>query len=472
MKERPDAPQRPVSRRGPPPPGPQRPFRFPEFERRRLANGLAVYAAPVGHLPLVELELLLPGGAEHDPPERAGLATLTAALLNDGSREHTALELAAAAERLGGSLDSQADWDAASIGSGLLAEHLESGLGLLAEVATRPAFPARELERRRQRRLAELLRQRAQPQSLATAALTRALYAPTVYGNTLDGRAAGLRAITRDEVEVFAGHHLTPAGGALLAVGAFEPERLFGLAADHLGDWRARPASPSPDVSAPEVVRPDIVPPEHAGPRIELVNQPRAVQTELRVGLPTVSRRHPDWVALHVLNCVLGGKFTSRLNLSLRERLGVTYGAHSSLAARLGPGPLVIATAVATDAVGAAVGEAVTELGRLRSRKVGDDELEEAHSYLIGAFPYPLQRLGGVLHRLAELALYGLPDDYFRSHAERLRAVDGEALRAVAGRYLDPRRIAVVAVGPASRLAPQLEAFGEVSIRSPKEVIE
>ena len=165
-----------------------------------------------------------------------------------------------------------------------------------------------------------------------------------------------------------------------------------------------------------------------------------------------------------MLNSILGGKFTSRLNLSLRERHAVTYGAQSRISGRLGPGPIVLGAAVANEAVGLALGEMLRELGRLRDAPVAGDELTDARDYLLGVFPYGLQTVGGISHRLETLAVHGLPDDYFAGYLARIEAVTAPELLDCARRHLRPEPAAAVAVGPAAQLRPQLEPLGEVRV--------
>jgi zinc protease len=166
------------------------------------------------------------------------------------------------------------------------------------------------------------------------------------------------------------------------------------------------------------------------------------------------------------MNTLLGGKFTSRINLNLRERHGYTYGATSRFVTRQGPGPFLVGAAVATESTGAAAREVLAELRRIREELVEEAELAETRTYLTGVFPYTAQTIADVAKRLETLAVFELPDDYFDGYLDRLNAVTREQVREVAERHLDPERIAVVAVGPAEDLARQLEDLGPVEIKS------
>jgi zinc protease len=435
----------------PPEPGERRPFRFPEFRREHLGNGLELVLVPRREIPLVEVLLQLPAGSDRNPLERPGLAALTAALVDEGTAERSGPEVAATVERLGGSLATRADWNSAGIEAGALARDLATALDLVAEVARHPSFPAAELDRLRRQALAELLRRQDQPAVLAEEAQSRALYAGTPYGALLLGDEAALESLTRDEVVAFHAACYRPSRAALLVAGDFDPETARRRVEDCLGGWDGDPPPP------PAPIRPD-----SRGRRVILVDRPAAAQTELRIAQVGVPRTHPDRTRLGLLNAILGGKFTSRLNLNLRERHGFTYGVSSRFVDRRGPGPFVISAAVANDVAGAAAREALAEVDRLRSEPVGEDELAETRDYMLGVFPYTLQTHADVLGRLAELTLWGLPDDHYERALAEVASTTAADLLDLARRHLRPEEAILVAVGPEALLRPQLEGFGAV----------
>lgn len=447
-----------IDRTVPPSPGELRPFRFPAFVKRPLPGGLMVYASRVAGVPLVSLELSARAGAHHDPVDRAGLATFTASLIDEGTRRRDSLEIAAWIERLGGYLVSAADWDTGYVAVATLSQHLASGLDLLAEIALSPTFPEKEIERIRQQRLAELMRRVYDPSAQADDKLSEAIYGGTPYAAPLLGREQSLRSLGRDELVAFYERHYPLAGSTLIAVGDLDPEDLVRRIEESF------PVSARTPVPALPEAPPEIRPAPLDGISIHVVDRPGAAQTELRLGHAGVPRTHPEWFPLNVLNMVLGGKFTSRINLNLRERHSYTYGANSRFSGRLGPGPFVVDTAVATESTGAATREVLGELRRIREELVEPHELEETLSYMIGVYPYTVQTAGEVAKRLEILSVYGLPDDYYDTYVERLAAVTREDLLNGAREHLHPDRIAVVAVGPADLLVPQLEGIGEVTV--------
>ncbi|MEO8504440.1 MAG: pitrilysin family protein [Acidobacteriota bacterium] len=426
--------------------------KFPPFIRHRLPCGLTVVAARLPRVPLVTMELVLQGGAQHDPAGRHGLATLVAGMLDEGTARRDMNTLAASVERAGSYLTSSANWDASFVQTGGLAAHWREGLSTLAEVALEPTFPAVEFERLRRQRQAELIGRRDQPDALAEEHFTRLLFARTAYDHMLVGDLESLEAITRDDVTSFYSAHLAADDAALVAAGDLDPEAVMRVAGEIFAHWPAatRHAPPRVEPRAPE------------GVSIRLVDRPQAAQTELRIGHAGISRLDPDRSVLRVLNSLLGGKFTSRINLNLRERHGYTYGASSRFVERFGRGPFVVSCAVSSEHAGAATREVLGELNRLREELVSDEELDDARNYLLGVFPYALQTADDLVDKLEDLVVYGLPNDDFERHLHNMMAVTKEDILASAQRHLHPEKAYIVAVGPEAALTPQFDGIGTI----------
>lgn len=440
-----------------PGPGASRPVPIPVFDRRELGSGLVLACAPRRTVPLVEIELLLSAGGERSPSDRPGLAQLTAALLDEGSLRRSGPELSAALERRGGALATSCDWNAASIRLSLPSSELQLGFDLLAELLFEPSFPSSELERLRRQSLAELARRVDQPGVLADEELARGLYPGTVYAEPLLGTGRSLGTISREEIVEFHRENYALRSARLVVAGDFDPEAAAALAESTLAP-RVR-ASPNGDVRVEASDSPTI--------RSVIVDRPGAAQTELRIGQVGIPRRHPDRTAMGFLNSLFGGKFTSRVNLNLRERLGITYGAFSRLTDRRSAGPFTVACAVSNQAVGLAATEILRELDRLRTEPVDPSELEETRSYLLGVLPYGLQTIEGLASRLRDIALFDLPLDQMERTIVEYRSLDAEQLLELARRQVHPERSLIVAAGPASELAAQLEPLGPLRVVTP-----
>lgn len=445
--------QQTLDRTRPPEPMPPKDFRFPDFVRETLSNGLEVYAASARSVPLVKLEVVMPAGCMFEGLEQPGLASLHGELLDEGTRHRSAIEIAAAVERLGGALDTGAGWNVAFAEAEILSRDLEAGLGLVGEVVLSPEFPEEEIERLRKSRLADLLRRRDSPMAMAEKALFDALYRGTVYGRPQSGTVEGVEKLTREDFLAFYRSQVIPNGSRLVAVGDFSTDHLLRQVESVFGGW-----TPGPTVEMPRL---EIDPLPKT--QVYLVDRP-GKQTQLLLGHKGVARNHPDFQRLILLNSIFGGKFTSRINLNLRERHGFTYSVQSFFGFRLGPGPFQIRTAVATDVAGAAVRELIYELRRIREELVTEEELVDSQRYLVGVFPYTLQTISDSLQRLKSLAIFGLGDDYYETYPRLLLDIDRQTLLEMAQKHLHPDRLAVVAVGPAEELRPQLEGFGPVHV--------
>lgn len=464
MIARPPGSRPPLDRGRPPEPGPARTFRFPHFERSTLRPGLELVAAPSPDSSLLCLHLLFEAGAEYE--DLAGLASLTASMVDEGTRQHDALGLATRIEGLGASLGAEAGWNAASISFLGRIDHLGPGLDLLIELALEATFPEHELERCRQQRTTELLRRRDSPAVSAELALLSKLYGSTPYGRSILGTQESITALSQADLVSFYARQYQGRPRTLIAVGNLE---LSGLTTEVRNRWGSL-SSESPDSASMVPSRAALVarlaPRERPQRHVVVVDRPEAPQTELRIGQVGLERGHPDQWIFRLATTLLGGKYTSRLNRNLRERHGYTYGVNASLAARRGPAPFVISTAIANPVVGAACAEILSEVARLRDEPVPAAELAETAQYLIGTFPFTLQGVEERAGRLEDLTVFDLPDDHFDRWLAGVAACGPEELGRVARAHLSPEALSIVAVGPANELVPQLERWGAVEVLS------
>lgn len=432
--------------------GPLPEIRIPPARRERLSNGLAVLIVEKHALPVVDLRVVVRTGAAADTPAEAGRASLTAEMIDEGTERYDALGLAEAIDALGASLKTGVSWDATTLALHVLSPRLAPALDLMAEVLLRPTFPAAELERVRKERLADLLQQQDEPRSLAARAFAEELYGDLhPYGTSPSGTEASIGRFERDALVGFYRTHYHPANAFLVVVGDVDPSSLLPQLESAFGGW-----APAP-VVAPALPP---LPPVPEAARIRVVDKPGAPQSEIRVGQVGPARSTPDYFALVLMNTILGGSFTSRLNMALREERGYTYGAGSRFDFRLGPGPFLAASAVHTDVTDDAVSVFLEEIRRIRDERVLEGELERARNFLALGMPRTLETTEEIARRLAEIELFALGDDYLERWTERIRVVDASDVERVARRYLDPDRASVVVVGDRARVEEPLERLG------------
>jgi zinc protease len=440
-----------VDRSRPPGPGPVKPFRFPRLERGQLDNGLATLTARHGDLPLVTAQLVLDAGATSESLGKAGLAHLTASLLETGTETLSADKIAWSLESLGVQFESEAAWDATVLRIVVPRERLAPALSLFADLVRRPSFPGTEFERVRDEQLADILQRRKEPRALGDDMITRFIYnEQSRYARPLIGTSSTVVELTRQDVLQFYGVNYRPSAATLMFVGDIDAATARNLARSHFGDWSVGRATRSDVHVAGAVERSTVF----------VVDRPGSVQSEIRIGDIGVSRHHEDYFPIVVMNSILGGAFTSRLNMSLREKHGFTYGVRSKFSFRRQPGPFVVQAAVATEVTGRAVEEALREINLLREQGATEDEVASNRDYLAGVLPLELQTTEQLASRLSDLVVFDLPDDDFEHYPERILAVKPEDVHRVAREYLRPGHFAIVVVGDAQTIAPELGQLG------------
>lgn len=429
-----------------------RTYRFPTFERVTLPNGLRLVVAPVPKLPLVSVTAVVDAGASTEGEGQNGVAALTAQLLLEGAAGLDGAALTERFERIGTSADAHADWDAATVSLTVLAERLPEALGLVRDLLRTPTFPEREVARLKDERLAELLQLRAEPRALADEHFSRAVYAPSArYATPAGGDAPSVRTLTGELVRTFYAHRYRPATTTLVFAGDVSVERAAGLVIELFDDWRGEAVSMNPRAV-------DASPPARLA---RVVAKTDAPQSEVRVGHVGLPRRHPDYFDATVMNAVLGGLFSSRINLNLREAHGYTYGAFSAFEWRRGAGPFTIQTAVKSDVTGAAVREILHEIERMRSEEIGVDELTLATSYLDGVFPIRYESTAAIATALSNLVIHELPEHFYDEYRMRVRSVTTEGVLRAAQRHLHPDQLRIVVVGdPAVVARPLADIHG------------
>jgi zinc protease len=358
---------------------------------------------------------------------------------------------------LGTAVSASANWDAAFIQLTVLTSRLPEAIALLGDVLMAPTLPAREVERLRNERLAELLQLRAEPRGLADEMLDRVVFAPGArYGRPAGGTEASVAELTPDAVSACYQALYHPAAATLLVVGDVRPAQVQRLVEARFGQWRGAVRG---DFAVPDA-------PAAPGRRVHVVTKTGSPQSELRLGHRGLSRSHADYFPVVVMNAILGGLFSSRINLNLREAHGYTYGAHSGYDWRRWAGPFSVDAAVQREVTDAAIREMLHEINRIRDTEVSDSELSLATSYLDGVFPIRYESTAAIAAALANLIVYRLPPDYYDRYRERVRAVTVGAVREAARAHLDPSRLQLVVVGDPATVRQPLEQldFGPLTV--------
>ncbi|MEZ5970846.1 MAG: pitrilysin family protein [Hyphomonadaceae bacterium] len=412
--------------------------RIPATSQRTLANGVRVIVAPNRALPLISADLRIASGGSSDPADRAGLASLTGDLLTRGTATRSATDIASQIESLGASISSGAGVDSSAVSLQTRSDRVDEAFTVFADVVRNPAFASEELDRAKSQALDGLQVALSQPGSIGGFAMTRAVYGMNPYG--LIASPTSIGAITHDDMANYHHSYWRPDNAVLVITGDVSAEEGFALAERFFGDW-ARPSSPLP-------ARPDASA-HAAAPRTIVVDLPDTGQAAVSMGLRGVSRTDADYFPLLVANNVLGGGYSARLNYEIRIRRGLSYGAGSSMQARMAPGPIVASAQTRNDAAVQVYELMRAEIQRIASEPVPVAELTSRKAVIIGGFGRQIETTAGLAGQISTLALYGLPPERLGTFVADVSAVTPEQAQTAARTYFDANRADVVVVGDA-----------------------
>jgi predicted Zn-dependent peptidase len=438
-------------RKAPPKVGPAPALKLPQIQKRQLSNGLRAWIVELHEVPVVQVNLVVLSGTADDPSGKFGVASLTAAMLTEGAGSRSALDLADAIDFLGADVGAVSGFDSTSVRLHVPVARLAEALPLMADVALRPSFPPEELERQRQQRLTGIIQARDDPASIGALAFGRVLYGAGRFGTATIGTADDVKKFSTDDLRAFYTARFTPGNSTLIVVGDITADRIMPQLESAFGSWKASApavAAPSSGSTAPARTRREVY----------LVDKPQAPQTQIRIGTVGVDRATPDYFPIQILNSILGGSFSSRLNMNLREKHGYTYGASSAFDMRAKPGPFFAAAGVQTDKTSESLQEFFNELTGIL-QPIPADELARAKNYVALRFPGGFETTGDISRRLEEQLVYHLPDDYFANYVKSIEAVTGADVQRVARKYIDPNKMAVVVVGDRQTIEPKIKAL-------------
>ena len=437
----------------PPPSGERRAVRFPPIARSNTASGLEINAVEWNAVPAIYLQLVIKSGGETDPQGMPGLAAMVATMLKEGTRTRTSAQLAEDVEFLGASLDTWSDEENVYIQVRALSEHLDQAMAILGDVAQNPRFDQTELRKLKTRELDRLALQLQDANFLATREMHKALYGSHPYA-FIDTTADVVNRVQRTDLQRWHRTHFVPNNAVLVAVGAVPAAQVQAAAEQRFASWRRA------DVAAPQYPEPPAI----TARRVILVDRPESVQSVIAIGNLAMARNNPDYVPLMVANQVLGGSAASRLFMDLRERRSLTYGAYSRLVESVQIAPFRARAQVRNEVTGRAMEAFMEHLERITTEAPPQEELQNAHNYLSDSFPLLIDTPGKGAGLVADLRVYGLPDDYWETYRGAIREVDSREALAAAAEYIHPDRSIGVVVGRAAEVIEPLRRWGTVTV--------
>ena len=444
--------------RDPPAPEAQGLFDPPTIHATELDHGLRCWGIENSTVPVITLSWLAPAGSRLDPEGLEGLASLVSPLVLEGTHRKSGHQILEGARTLGSRILTGFDWDGAFLSFDCLEEDLDRALELATEAALTPVFPEAAVEGWRRRRIVQVTRRMRDPNSLLQDLFASAVYGRGTYGRSMLGSEESLRRITREDLREFHGRHFGPDGAFVLAVGVLQSNHMVGRVGAALANCGWQPREVRHQLPAPASSE---APPLPEGPRVAIADFAGAAQSILCIGHASVPRSHPDIAYLDLLNAVLAGMYTSRLNLELRERLGYTYEIRSQLGERCGPAPFTVRVAVAHENVGESVRVILEEMERLRQEPVSAEELSAAQGLQRGRVLQRFQNAAWILRQMHRQATFGLDDGYERRYQEEIAAIDRFRLMEKAREHLHPDRAVIAVVGPKKEINLQLAPWIE-----------
>lgn len=407
--------------------------------------------------PYVSLQIIFRSGARDDGTLQ-GLANATTSLLAAGAGDRDAVEFASDLEFFGADLDNDAGRETMSLRLGVLKQYLPETLELLADMVLRPTFDPEEVDREQKQKIATIKQNRSEPDWLASVQLRHELFGNTPDGYSIEGTESTVRKIRSESCSAFHGTHYTAGNAFVVGAGDIQANELESLLNTHFAHW-AGTAPQNPPVQA--------VNPADSR-RIVIVNRPGAAHTAIRIGRPGITRHNPDFIAFQVLNTLFGDYFNSRLNMRLREELGLTYGAWSFMGSGVHTGLFMAGTSVGAENTGDALQAMFEEMAKIASEPVAHEELETVKSYTAGHQALRMETPEQMAAMVRMIALHNLPIDYFSRVIGEMLELTREDILRVGSAYMQPEQMTVVLAGEAETLARQAAPFGDITILDSK----
>ncbi|MPZ77203.1 MAG: hypothetical protein GEU77_11840 [Deltaproteobacteria bacterium] len=429
---------------------------LPRPVEAKLKNGLTVLIAEDHRFPAVSVQLQIgAAGALFEPANLAGLASVTAQMLREGTKSRTSKQIAEEADKLGASFGAGAEFGSSvtTFGASGLSDNFDSWFSLALEVLLHPTFPAGELDNLKQRLRVQLRQQRAAPNFLVSERFYRAVYGAHPAA-IVSATAASVDSLTPEILANWHRERYVPQNAILGFAGNVRATELIPKLEKWLAGWTPSGLQEAlPANAAPSTER-----------KIYLVDRPNSVQTTIALGNIAIDRRSPDYIPMVVMNHLFGGGPAARLFLNLREEKGYTYGVYSDFTAVRYAGPWRAGGNMRTEVTAAAVNEFFNEIRRIREEKVSDAELADTKRAITARFALSLEQPTGVLAFAMVRKTYGFPADYWDTYPAKITAVTADDVQRVARKYLNPDKMQLVAVGDVNKIKSALERYGPIEV--------
>lgn len=445
-----------LDRTKPPKPGPPKDVLFPDYFDTTLPEGVNVLVIENNKIPAVSVRIVFRDAGSFYDNGKPGLASLTAELLTKGTKSREATQIAEEIDFIGGSLNTGSDWDGSYISLSVLKKHLAKGIEVMADVLQNPVFAEEEIARVKEQRLSSILQGKDDAGNLSDKMFNKVVFGEYPYSSPSEGTEESVKNVKREDFQRFYNNRYGLDNMIIAFVGDISVEEAMGIIKNNILPW----AKNRSEVTEDPWHLPELKPSKD----VYVINKPGAVQSNLRVGHVGLERNNPDYVAVTIMNTILGGYFGSRINYNLREKHGFTYGARSGYNPRLYPGDFSVDTDVRNDVTDTSITLIIEELQRITSEEVTDEELETVKNYMTGVFPLQLETANAVASRVINLKLYNLPKDYYSRYISSINALTKQDILDAARKYIHPDKLYIVVSGDAAAIKDKLTKFGDVKV--------
>lgn len=431
-----------------------------EFKEIKLKNGLPVILVKDSSLPYISFTMLIKSGSSRDPDKLSGLSSMTASLLEKGTKAQSASQIAETLDQIGASFSASVGKDYAMASASGLAFHQSQILEKYAEILSTPTFPSQEIERVRKLTLAGLKKSVDNPGRFVSRVFDSYLYGAHPYGAASSGSLRSVKRIRKKNIIRYYIQNYRPNNAHLAVVGNFSDDIVKKLESA-FGNWKQRSVS---ELQVPQF-------PKIQGLQIQLINKPDLKQTQIRFGHRGIKRSNPDFLPLRVANTILGGDFSSRLMDEIRVKRGLTYSISSYFESRKSQGPFVISTFTRHDKVQETIQETINVLKAFRKNGVTEKEVKSAKAQLKGRFPRAIETPESLAENLLLLRYHGIPDTYLTKYIGTVEEITAADVNRAIDKYITPENMKVLLYSSSRAVRSQIKKIGDVKVKNYRDFL-
>jgi zinc protease len=433
-------------------------FKVPAYEKFTLKNGLTVYMMEQHEVPTISISMVIPAGAIYDG-NKNGLASFTANGLKYGTKNLTKSQIEEQLDFLGASLNTYSSKEYAGLSSKFAKNDQDKVLPIIKEVLLNPVFNQQEFDKEKARALQNLTRAKESPRNVINNYWDKFIYGDHPYANPVGGKISTLKDITTSDLKSFYAKNYVPNGSAIAIVGDFNSKTMKDKISDLFKDWKKG------DGNSLKITEPEALPNKS---RVLLINKDDARETTMLIGGKGIRRDNPDFVAIEVINTVLGGRFTSMLNDELRVNSGLTYGARSSFSSLKDAGTFNVSTFTATKTTEPTIDKALEVLKKIHDKGIDDETLTSAKNYVNGQFPPDYETSGQLAGLLTQMFWYGFNESYINNFQANVNGLTSAKAKEIIAKYFPYENLQFLFVGKADDIKKIVEKLGPVTVKEIK----